>query len=109
HQMEARLALSVDVLGRALATVAGVESSQLTWAMLLHLMQAEQTPEVAASRAIEEVSSSLQAVASCALFSRETCIFSVGPSASQLLTPTAESADWLVLPVKVSLPYRAAI
>jgi hypothetical protein len=109
QQSEARLALYVDVLGRALATVAGVESSQLTWAMLLHLMQAEQTPEVAAARAIEEVSTSLKADASFALFSRETCIFSVGPSAPQLLTPTAESADWLVLPVKVTLPYRAAI
>ncbi len=108
-QSEARLALYVDVLGRALATVAGVESSQLTWAMLLHLMQAEQTPEVAASRTIEEVSASLKADASFALFSRETCVFSVGPSAPQLLAPTAESADWLVLPVKVALPYRAAI
>jgi hypothetical protein len=109
QQSEARLALYVDVLGRALAAIAGVESSQLTWAMLLHLMQTEEAPETVAARAIDEVSASLNAEASFALFLRESCIFSVGASAGYLLVATAESSTWLALPVKVALPYRAII
>jgi hypothetical protein len=77
--------------------------------MLLHLMQSEEAPEVSAARAVEEVSTSLKAEASFALFLRDSRIFSVGPSASHLLTSPAESPTWLALPVKVALPYRAAI
>lgn len=109
QQSEPRLALYVDVLSRALAAVAGVESSQLTWAMLLHLMQADEAPEVAAARAVEEISASLKAEASFALFLRDSRIFSVGRSAPQLLTSPVESPTWLALPVKVALPYRAVI
>jgi hypothetical protein len=108
-QSEARLALYVDVLGRALGTVAGVESSQLTWAMLLHLMQTEQPPQVAAERAVDEISAALKAEASFALFLRESCTFCVGPSATELLAPPADTTDWLALPVKVAMPYRAMI
>jgi len=107
---EARLALYGDVLGRALTMVAGVESSQLTWALLLHLMHADDDPRDAASRAIDEVSRALDGDASFAVLGRDDApVLAVGPSRYGLLAHTGHRSGWLAVPVKVGPPFSAAI
>jgi hypothetical protein len=108
---EARLGVYVQAVVQALSEVSAIHASRLTWAMLEHLLPSSDSLLHPAQAAIAELAASVDAAAWFSVVAEDgTPVLAAGDLMSVLSSPRpARSPNFLMLPVDVAGPYRAAI
>lgn len=108
---EARLAVYAEAVSHALSEMAAVESARLTWAMLQHLVLGGDSLEHAATGAVDELATTIDAMA-CLVVSRNdgSPVLTAGEPGRVILPGAPEKTpDVLIVPIQASAPYTANI